>query len=56
MIERTTIVLQAALLLRNGDVAVAEVFYESGLGGGQQFGTLRPGRRLEPIVERHRPT
>jgi putative acyl-CoA dehydrogenase len=50
-------VLQASLLLRHGDPAVAEVFCASRLGeGGHQFGTLRPSPQLASIVERARPT
>jgi len=50
------VVLQASLLLRHGDPAVAEVFCASRLGdGGHTFGTLRPSPKLAGIVERARP-
>jgi putative acyl-CoA dehydrogenase len=50
------IVLQASLLLRHSDPAVAEVFCASRLAdGGHQFGTLKPSPALPGIIERHRP-
>src|SRR5690242_3120048 len=57
LVERMAVVLQASLLLRHGDPAVAEVFCDSRLAGaGQQFGTLRPTANLKSIVARARPT
>ena len=56
LVERMATVLQASLLLRHGDPAVAEVFCSSRLeDGGHQFGTLRPSSKLAGIVERARP-
>jgi putative acyl-CoA dehydrogenase len=56
IVERMATALQASVLLRHGDGAVAEVFCDSRLdGAGQQFGTLRPSSRLKAIVERARP-
>ena len=56
LVERMATVLQASLLLRHGDPAVAEVFCASRLSdGGHQFGTLRPTPALAGIVERARP-
>jgi putative acyl-CoA dehydrogenase len=56
LVERMATVLQASLLLRHGDPAVAEAFCASRLGdGGHQFGTLRPSAQLAGIVERARP-
>jgi putative acyl-CoA dehydrogenase len=55
--ERLALLLQASLLLRHGDPAVAELFCATRLGGegGRAYGTLPPGRDLAAIVERHRP-
>jgi putative acyl-CoA dehydrogenase len=55
--ERLALLLQASLLLRHGDPAVAELFVATRLGGagGRTYGTLPPGRDLAAIVERHRP-
>ena len=56
VVERMAVVLQASLLLRHADTAVASVFCASRLAGrGYQFGTLRPDTNLAAIVERHRP-
>jgi putative acyl-CoA dehydrogenase len=56
LVERMALVLQASLLVRHGDPAVADVFCASRLnGGGHQFGTLAPDPRLPAIVERARP-
>jgi putative acyl-CoA dehydrogenase len=57
LVERMAIVLQASLLLRHSDPAVASVFCASRLDqSGHQFGTLAPDKSLAAIVERHRPT
>src|SRR5207248_5909936 len=57
LVERMATVLQASLLLRHGDPAVADIFCASRLGdGGHTFGTLHPDPRLQAIVERARPT
>ena len=51
------IALQASLLLRYGDEAVADAFCASRLDGdwGQAFGTLPAGVDFTRIIERHRP-
>jgi putative acyl-CoA dehydrogenase len=58
VVERMALVLQASLLIRHGDPAVAAAFCASRLDGhaGHQFGTLAPGPELAGIVARHRPT
>jgi len=57
IVELMAVALEAALLIRHGDPAVAEAFCASRLdsGGGRSFGTLPPSSRLPSIVERHRP-
>jgi putative acyl-CoA dehydrogenase len=57
LVELMAVVLEASLLLRHGDPAVAEAFCASRLdsNGGRSFGTLPPSSRLAGIVERHRP-
>ena len=57
IVERMAIALQASLLIRHGDAAVAEAFCATRLAGdhGHAFGTLPPGLALAAIVERHRP-
>ena len=53
LVETMAVALQATLLDRHGDPAVAEAFRDrEGFGA---FGTLPPGLDLERIVERHRP-
>jgi putative acyl-CoA dehydrogenase len=53
LVETMATALQATLLDRHGDAAVAEAFRaRDGYGA---FGTLPPGLDAEPIVERHRP-
>jgi putative acyl-CoA dehydrogenase len=49
--------LQAALLVRHGDHAVADAFCASRLAGehGLAFGTLPAGVDCERIIERARP-
>jgi putative acyl-CoA dehydrogenase len=55
-VEGMATVLQASLVLRHADPAVADVFCASRLGaGGHHFGTLKPDRRHRAIVERARP-
>ncbi len=48
--------LQASLLIRFGDAAVADAFCASRLDGdaGQAFGTLPAGVDFAEIIERHR--
>ncbi|HSS31903.1 MAG TPA: acyl-CoA dehydrogenase family protein [Solirubrobacterales bacterium] len=57
IVERMALALQASLLVRYGDEAVADAFCASRLGGdwGQAFGTLPAGTDFGRIIERHRP-
>ncbi|HKV88681.1 MAG TPA: acyl-CoA dehydrogenase family protein [Candidatus Dormibacteraeota bacterium] len=57
IVEMMAIVLQASLLLRHGDPAVAEIFCDSRLDGrlGHSFGTLRHSSKFESVIDRHRP-
>jgi putative acyl-CoA dehydrogenase len=57
LVEEMAVLLQASLLLRHGDRAVAELFCASRVGGewGHSFGTLPPGPELKAVIERHRP-
>jgi putative acyl-CoA dehydrogenase len=57
IVELMAIVLEASLLIRHGDPAVAEAFCASRLdsGGGRSFGTLPPSSALAGIVRRHQP-
>jgi putative acyl-CoA dehydrogenase len=57
IVERLALVLQAALLVRYGDPAVADAFTASRLAGdwGQAFGTLPPGVATAPILKRATP-
>jgi putative acyl-CoA dehydrogenase len=57
IVERMGVALQASLLVRHGDPAVADAFCASRLGGdrGRALGTLPRGVDARPIVERHRP-
>jgi len=56
IVERMAILLEGSLLLRHGDPSVAEVFIDSRVSGrGHLFGTLRPSKKLQSIVERARP-
>jgi len=57
IVESMAVALQASLLVRYGDPAVAEAFCASRLdsNGGRSFGTLPPSSKLSGIVERHRP-
>jgi putative acyl-CoA dehydrogenase len=57
IVEQMAVVLEASLLVRHGDPAVAEAFCASRLdsSGGMSFGTLPPSRQLAGIVQRHRP-
>jgi putative acyl-CoA dehydrogenase len=58
VVERMALALQASLLVRYGDPAVADAFCASRLSGdwGQAFGTLPPGTDFSRIIDRHRPT
>jgi putative acyl-CoA dehydrogenase len=56
LVERMAVALQASLLLRSGDAAVADAFCASRHGdGGRAYGTLPPGLELAAIIERNRP-
>jgi putative acyl-CoA dehydrogenase len=58
LVERLAVALQGALLVRDGDPAVAEAFCASRLGGHHRlaFGTLPPGFHFPRIIERARPS
>ena len=57
IVEKMAIALQASLLVRYGNEAVADAFCASRLSGdwGHAFGTLPPGTNFSSIIERHRP-
>ncbi len=57
VVERMAIALQASLLVRYGDEAVADAFCASRLSGdwGHAFGTLPSGTDFGRIIERHAP-
>ena len=57
IVERMALTLQGALLVRDGDPAVADAFCASRLGGdwGRAFGTLPAGVDTERIIARHTP-
>jgi len=57
IVERMAIALQASLLVRYGDPAVADAFAASRLSGdwGHAFGTLPSGADFAGIIERHQP-
>ena len=57
VVELMAVALEASLLVRHGDPAVAEAFCASRLdsNGGRAFGTLPPGPELAGIVRRHQP-
>lgn len=56
VVEKMALALQASLLVRYGDEAVADAFCASRLSGdwGQAFGTLPPGTDFGRIIDRHR--
>ena len=56
VVEKMALALQASLLVRYGDEAVADAFCASRLTGdwGQAFGTLPPGTDFGRIIDRHR--
>jgi putative acyl-CoA dehydrogenase len=56
VVERMALALQASLLIRYGDEAVADAFCASRLTGdwGRAFGTLPAGLQFERIIDRHR--
>jgi putative acyl-CoA dehydrogenase len=55
--ERLALALQAHLLVRAGDGAVADAFVAARLGGGRDrcFGSLAPGAAVDRLVERALP-
>jgi putative acyl-CoA dehydrogenase len=57
VVERMALALQASLLVRYGEEAVAEAFCASRLSGdwGQAFGTLPAGTDFGRIIQRHSP-
>jgi putative acyl-CoA dehydrogenase len=57
IVELMAVALEASLLVRHGDPAVAEAFCASRLdsNGGRSFGTLPPSSALAGIVRRHQP-
>jgi putative acyl-CoA dehydrogenase len=57
IVERLALALQAALLVRSGDTAVADAFCASRLTGdhGLAFGTLPAGVEFSKIIERAQP-
>jgi putative acyl-CoA dehydrogenase len=57
LVERLALALQASLLVRHADPAVADAFCASRLAGahGLAFGTLPAGLELGRIIEGHRP-
>jgi putative acyl-CoA dehydrogenase len=56
LVERMALAVQASLLVRFGDQAVADAFCASRLDGdwGHAFGTLPAGTDFERIIDRHR--
>ncbi|MEX2108406.1 MAG: acyl-CoA dehydrogenase family protein [Solirubrobacterales bacterium] len=58
VVEKMAIALQASLLIRYGDEAVADAFCASRLSGdwGQAYGTLPAGIDFKRIIDRHRPS
>jgi putative acyl-CoA dehydrogenase len=56
VVEKMALALQASLLVRYGDEAVADAFCASRLSGdwGRAFGTLPAGLDFERIIDRHR--
>src|SRR5437764_14799268 len=57
IVESMAVALQASVLVRHGDPAVADAFVATRLRGdhGRAMGTLPRGVDCERIVERHRP-
>ena len=54
LVERMALALQAAVLIRGGNVAIADIFCESRLGGkhGAAFGTLPTDAPIDALIER----
>jgi len=57
LVERMALALQASLLVRHADAALADAFSASRLGGdhGLVFGTLPRGVDFRRIIDRARP-
>jgi len=57
LVERMAMALEAACLVRSGNVAIADAFCESRLARqhGTTFGTLEPSAPLEALIERALP-
>jgi putative acyl-CoA dehydrogenase len=57
VVERMALALQASLLVRFGDPAVADAFCASRLDGdwGRAFGTLPAGVDFDAVIDRHSP-
>jgi putative acyl-CoA dehydrogenase len=57
VVEKMALALQASILVRYGDQAVADAFCASRLSGdwGQAFGTLPAGTDFGRIIDRHSP-
>ncbi len=57
LVERLAVALQASLLVRAGNAAVAETWCQTRLGGerGQTFGTLPAGAPVKALLERALP-
>jgi putative acyl-CoA dehydrogenase len=57
VVEKMALALQASLLVRYGDEAIADAFCASRLSGdwGQAFGTLPPSTDFGRIIDRHSP-
>jgi putative acyl-CoA dehydrogenase len=57
IVEKMALAIQASLLVRYGDPAVADAFCASRLSGdwGQAFGTLPAGTDFRRIIDRHSP-
>ncbi|HSY15428.1 MAG TPA: acyl-CoA dehydrogenase family protein, partial [Jatrophihabitantaceae bacterium] len=57
VVERMALTLQGSLLVRDGNIAVADAFCASRLGGdwGTAFGTLPTGLDTATIIDRARP-
>ena len=57
LVERMAVALQASILVRHGDPAVADAFCATRIAGdrGRALGTLPPWIDYRAIIERHRP-
>jgi putative acyl-CoA dehydrogenase len=57
LVERMALALEASCLIRGGNVAIADAFCESRLGGahGMAFGTLNGDAPFDALIERALP-